>query len=1309
MSEQFCITASGSAEDHPSGVRFQYHRPEPTQADLAPGHVLISFQLSPINPQDLMVIAGLYPVKPLFSHDGEGIMGYDGVAKVEAIAARPASEDHHDHGDGDLHPGDLVVPRRHGLGTWRRLAVVKADDLIRLGPGTDLLGASLLRMVFLPAYLMVEDVCPLKPGDWVVQNAASGAMARLVSQFARLKGVLSGAEHAFLSDTLSHRSTLAAPEPELLHAAFERCARDGAATAGAVAVDFDGREQASYSRLDRLANGFAHVLRGRGVRAGDMVPLVLDRSVDMVVAILGVMKAGAAYVPLSPDNPAERNAFVVADTGARLVVAHEAHRRHLDLVLGSGSGAAVDTTLLLMPGLGDLDEHASPPGTGVSPDDLAYVIYTSGSTGQPKGVRVPHRSAAAAVRSMAAVEGRCEGRRWRTLQFANYVFDASVQDFFNTLSTGGTLCMAPAEALLSDLAGYVNRMGARQAILTPTVARLLRPADVPGLEKLIVGGEPLTLDVVAAWGPRCEILNVYGPTETSMVVTTKRVDVDAGGLLNGPIGNIGAPFPTVMAFILDPHGGDSLRPDGAVGELCIAGPQVTAGYVNRPDLTAAAYVDSEALGVRIYRTGDLARWLPGGEIECLGRKDGQVKIHGHRIELGEVENAIRRTGLVSDVVALAVTVRGKTHLVAFCVFGDGDGDEDEDTDTDTAEILLDAAAAFAGRTGALRDNLGSLAAYMVPKFVLPVREFPKLPSRKVDRKALRRLADGLDPVSLATYALDGQGAGAGDGDGHEVVPTRTGAEQALEGMWADIFGLPPTQLGREANFLALGGDSISAITLASLARDAGYKLSVPSILKTPRLKDMAALAGVAREPDGQARQVAKSRVVFQVPDSVKVAAEAAGLRWDEDVEHVYPSPPGQAEFLTQGSRDSQMWVLQTVRHMPADVDPDAWARATAELTRVNEILRTTWLHVAEGEGEGDPWVGVVLRSAQPDVTRLDCTTDEDVGRFARGFWESRFVFGLPFIRYAQLVRPDGSWHLVIKMDHAVYDGTLLRILDDHFAAILQGRPVPRHGQFRTFADYVFQQDKTGALAYWRQKMAGKPPARVAAGEGEGEGGPVISASLRHELATPRLERAARRLGVTPSILFQAAFTLWLGTAAGGRGDVNFDYLLSGRNVGLPDPQTINGTLAHFLPVRTAVDAAETLQHFLGRMQDDFWAMTEHGCVGLDAIYGGAGLARETHGNRALFLFQPFKPAAQPHDPEGRLRWLVMAKSAVRMAQPYKLVVEVSRAPGDRHVLKVMYDEACYGQGAAEKIALDIAAVVDAMTDDGAESLAIGAF
>lgn len=220
-----------------------------------------------------------------------------------------------------------------------------------------------------------------------------------------------------------------------------------------------------------------------------------------------------------------------------------------------------------------------------SVDDLAYVIYTSGSTGKPKGVKISHSSASTAVTSMMKAEGRDKGE-WRTLQFANYVFDASVQDIFNTVSSGGTLCTAPTEELLSDLSGCINKMSVKQAILTPTVSRLINPDEVPTLQTMIVGGESLRADIIERWSRR-EIINVYGPTETSMVVAAKRINESSSPR------NIGKPFDSVFAVILEVDSNE-LMPYGAVGEFCIGGPQLGNGYVRRQSLNQQAFMDGHA-------------------------------------------------------------------------------------------------------------------------------------------------------------------------------------------------------------------------------------------------------------------------------------------------------------------------------------------------------------------------------------------------------------------------------------------------------------------------------------------------------------------------------------------------------------------------------------------------------------------------------------------------------------------------------------------------------------------------------------------
>ncbi|KAJ6059370.1 hypothetical protein N7444_003009 [Penicillium canescens] len=1014
--------------------------------------------------------------------------------------------------------------------------------------------------------------------------------------------IIGEAETEFLYNEISNRKSLHVPRPSLLHASFEDHARGFPDTH---AIDWDGTTQLSYAELNARANRVAHYLIKR--------------------------ESGAAYVPLSPDNPVDRNTFIIDDVKARTILTEADYADmfsfipHLDIV-------RIDTP--------EIDQFPAFPTTvHTVPDNTAYIIYTSGSTGMPKGVQVPHRAAAAAVISMAVAESRYSGE-WRAVQFANYVFDASVQDIFNTLSTGGTLCMAPPDKMQSDLPGVINAMSARQAILTPTVAKLLDPSEVPSFETLIVGGEPLTSDVIARWSPGHRILNVYGPTETSMVITTKEVDP------SGRPSNIGAPFPTVMAFILHPDG-TTMVPYGSVGELCVAGPQVTDGYVNREDLTKAAFMENTLGTDRMYRTGDLARWLPGGELECLGRKDNQVKIHGHRIELTEIEQAILKTGLVQGAAVLAVNHNGKKQLVAFCIFTAGSCEIQEAGD-------------HQAHVQDLRAGLNTLAHYMVPKYILPIGDFPKMPSRKTDRKLLAKWVEQLDALTISQYSFEG------DRIQHKVVPVETEEESKLQDMWSKILGLPPSGIGKKADFLALGGDSIAAISLASVARSAGYLLSVKDILKNPILENLTPMMRL----DTRVAQVLKPS--YKAPASVLDAIYEQDLTIGGNVEYIYPSPPGQAQFLEEGDRPEQMWVLMAVRKMPESASYQDWIHNTSRLTEINDILRTTWLRTSQAQ-----WVGVVMKHAGLDVPIIPCDSEEKQSEFIEEFWNDRFQFGKPFVKYAILLHSDNSWDVAIKMNHAAYDGTLLRIFDDHFTAIRRGMPIPSHGEFKDFANFIFHSDKNESLRFWAETMKDKH-------------------YIWPQAESPKITAAIRE--IIP------------GTWNLGQNDVSFDYLLSGRNVDMVDvdPQTINGTLANFLPVRAQIDPQSALGDYLETVQDIFWGITEHGDVGLHEIFNASGLSRTTASNRCLFLYQPFEPAANSEESESD-RWLVMAKSKVRMYQPYALVVEVAKSLNNRNRLTVMYDTDVFNEEGAHRIASEIAALVDQIADLSGQNVSLQQF
>ncbi|KAJ8120528.1 hypothetical protein ONZ43_g2784 [Nemania bipapillata] len=642
------------------------------------------------------------------------------------------------------------------------------------------------------------------------------------------------------------------------------------------AIQWQTLETITYEQLDVRSNQMASFLATQGVKPGQYVCTLLYKSPMLIIAMLGILKAGGCYVPLSPDNPIERNSFIINETTASLVISEK----------------LVDQTSL-MENVFMIEDirlelySQTPINIDIASDADAYIIYTSGSTGNPKGVVIQHRAAATGIWSMIQYEGRNNGT-WRALQFSNCIFDASILDIFNTLNSGGTLCMAPNDRLVSQLADVINEMGVTHSFLTPTVARLLRPREVPSLKSLTIGGEALTDDILEIWSKDIRVIQAYGPTETAMVCVMREMSSD----LN--VRNLGALFPTAAGYILNPNG-VNLVPYGAVGELCLAGPQLGKGYLNRPDLTSSAFIDLEIGGFsRLYRTGDLVRWLPGGEIEYLGRKDSQVKINGHRIELSEIEQKVMESGMVADCITVPVVIQGKPQLASFVVF--------EHSPIDgilPSESLVEKAAD-------LRDRVIGLAHYMKPKVLIPLGKMPLMPSGKVARKLLVSWVNALSSEDLAKYDFDNFGETA------MVVPVSSQEEKFLEDAFASVLGIPNNAIGRNANFLALGGDSIFAIKLSSYVRAQGQSqsLSVGDILKYPRLQDMA-LRLIATNENKNDDLTASSPRRTELENPVVLQAIESSNMALEDVEHAYRCPPGQAEFLNQGSKPSQYWVLMT--------------------------------------------------------------------------------------------------------------------------------------------------------------------------------------------------------------------------------------------------------------------------------------------------------------------------------------------------------------------------------------------------------------
>ncbi|HEV3050026.1 MAG TPA: amino acid adenylation domain-containing protein, partial [Longimicrobium sp.] len=552
-------------------------------------------------------------------------------------------------------------------------------------------------------------------------------------------------------------------------------------TPGATAVVF-GPDALTYAELDHAANRLANHLRRRGVAPETRVGICLERGPELVVALLAVLKAGGAYVPLDPAYPAERLAFMLADSGAPLLLTR--------LPLPEGLAPHGAEVVCLDAERERIEaESAQAPAVDVSPDNAAYVIYTSGSTGTPKGVMVPHRG----VPNLAYAQARRFGidGTSRVLQFASFSFDAAVAEVFDALVAGATLVMASREELLpgAELLETLRRGRVTVATLPPSVLAMLSPDDLPELRTVVSAGEAVDAATVERWGVGRAFVNAYGPTETTVCATSARCEAD------GRAPAIGGALENVRVYVLDAVGRPA--PVGVAGELYVGGVGVARGYLGRPGLTAEKFVPdpfSGESGARLYRTGDRVRWSARGELEFVGRVDAQVKVRGFRIEPGEIEGALRRHAAVRECVVVArEDVPGEKRLVAYVV-----GDVE---------------------AGVLREHLlRELPEYMVPSAFVLLDALPLTPNGKLDRKAL--------PAPDFAPAED------------RYVAPRTPVEEALAEIWAEVLRLD--RVGVKESFFELGGHSLLATRVVSRVR-AVFDIDLPlrALFEGPTVEELA--------------------------------------------------------------------------------------------------------------------------------------------------------------------------------------------------------------------------------------------------------------------------------------------------------------------------------------------------------------------------------------------------------------------------------------------------------------------------------------
>ncbi|WP_413051935.1 non-ribosomal peptide synthase/polyketide synthase [Pseudomonas aeruginosa] len=912
-----------------------------------------------------------------------------------------------------------------------------------------------------------------------------------------------------------------------------------------------GEERLDYAELNRRANRLAHALIERGIGADRLVGVAMERSIEMVVALMAILKAGGAYVPVDPEYPEERQAYMLEDSGVQLLLSQS----HLKLPLAQGV-QRID----LDQADAWLENHAeNNPGVELNGENLAYVIYTSGSTGKPKGAGNRHSALSNRLCWMQQAYGLGVGDT--VLQKTPFSFDVSVWEFFWPLMSGARLVVAaPGDHRdPAKLVALINREGVDTLHFVPSMLQaFLQDEDVASctsLKRIVCSGEALPADAqqqVFAKLPQAGLYNLYGPTEAAIDVTHWTCVEEGKDAVP-----LGRPPANLACYILD--GNLEPVPVGVLGELYLAGRGLARGYHQRPGLTAERFVASPFVaGERMYRTGDLARYRADGVIEYAGRIDHQVKLRGLRIELGEIEARLLEHPWVREAAVLAVDGR---QLVGYVVLESEGGDWRE---------------ALAAHLAA------SLPEYMVPAQWLALERMPLSPNGKLDRKALPKIE-------------------AEDGLGEYVAPASE-PERQLAAIWADVLGRE--RVGVTDNFFALGGDSIVSIQVVSRARQAGLQLSPRDLFQLQNIRKLAERCSAAA-PVAEPASVPDGAVLHNLlPQQV----QALPLP-HERLEHLYSLSPMQQGMLFLGlnSPDAELYINQLSIAVDG-LDPQRLQRAWSAVAQRHEVLRSGFLWLDQEE----PLQFVLADPGLPFEVldwRGRAISDEALEQVAQQERRKGFDLGQPPLQRIRLLRlGEDRYQLIWTYHHILIDGWSTSQLFGEILELYSGGSLPPAVPYRHYIAWLRARDGKASEAFWRRQLARMDEPTYLAdafnAAREGYGHQALYTRLDSD-ATEHLKRFAQSQRVTLNTLVQGAWLLLLSRYSGQR-CVSFGATVAGRPASLEASERILGLFINTLPVVCEVAPEQCVGDWLRALQDYNLEMREQEYTPLSDIQRWAG-------------------------------------------------------------------------------------------------------
>lgn len=946
---------------------------------------------------------------------------------------------------------------------------------------------------------------------------------------------------------------------------YQRCLNQPDATA---VCAWDGN--LSYGALDALSTSLASHLADRGVGPEVFVPIYFEKSRWTVVAMLGVLKAGGAFILLDVSHPIKRLEYMCREVKANIVVTSPQNSENA-AQLASNVFVLDDVTTSKWKGIPFLLPSEA------QPHHAAYVIFTSGTSGAPKGVVIEHSSFSSSAFGYTAHFGLTSSSR--VLQFSSYAFDACILETLAVLVVGGCICIPSETERKNDLAGAANRFEADFAFFTPALARIMEPEAFPTFKTLVVGGEAMTKEIIAKWGPHLQLINGFGPAECSVFTTSIRfhsTELDPS--------NIGYSTRASTCWIVDPDDHEKLVPIGTVGELLIDGPLVGRGYLEKPEKTAEVFVHPPGWLLRLqperanrgwsYKTGDLAKFASDGSIRFIGRKDTQAKLHGQRLELGEVEHHVRRhfpraKDAIAEVIPMMETSR--PMLVAF-VWQHHDVESGSNI-TQEDPLRSPDSQFHSDVLSGISEIEKVVPSYMVPSVFVPLNYLPLSRSGKIDRHLLRDRVATLSGEQIEKF-------------NPEVKSKRlpfTDTQRQLQELFAAVLRLPSAQISIDDHFLRRGGDSVLAIKLVALARDSGLSFTVADVFSFPRLLDLAERIKPT-SIDELGREVAPFSLLkdLSIREDIFGELEEQGQVQRDQVLDIYPCTALQEGMISLTAKIPGQYVASLEYYLKEGTDIQRLKDVFDATVAANPILRTRIALSQHGSFQ------IVVQEKIPwDIYH------------GQGDYEARFqtprMGPNERLVYPAIINPEADTQphrFVLTMHHSLFDGWSLPLFLSQVETAYNGASL-RHRPFNGFIDYLLQPRQTND--FWRSQFAGLGAATF----------PALPSSKYVPMPDKNLTSTISVVPTagseyTMSTAIRLAWALILSFYTDSN-DVVFGTTVSGRNAPVAGIEEVTGPAITTLPFRVQLNPEDTIMDSLSEIQNQVTAMIPYEQIGLQNL------------------------------------------------------------------------------------------------------------